>query len=129
MTDLALAVGPEVDGHGDHVVDGGVGGLVEQGGAEGGEGQDDEAGLDGAVQGGAGQQAQRPLPGEHEDAEQQVDDLQHRHRLHRAVEVLGQEVEEDLGPEEALDGGAHLICWRVWSAGVWPVSVAGETGE
>ena len=48
---------------------------------------------------------QGPLPAEDEEGEEQVEDLQDGHGLDGAVEVLGQEVPEDLGPEEAGEGG------------------------
>lgn len=58
---------------------------------------------------GAGEQGEGPLQGDHGQAEEQVDDLQHGHGLDGGVERVGEEVPEDLGPEEALDGGTDLV--------------------
>lgn len=107
---LALAVGPEVNGHADDVVDGGVGALVQQHGRQGRQRDDGQTGLEAAVDGRAGNKAQGPLPGEYEEAQEQVDNLQYRDGFDNGIEVPGQEVPEDLGPEEALDGCSHLIC-------------------
>ena len=56
-----------------------------------------------------GDDAEGPFPGENEDAEEKVDDLEDGDGLDGAVEVLGREVPEDLGPEEAVNGGEDLI--------------------
>lgn len=106
---LAFAVGPKVDAEADEVVDGRVGGLVHEDRGEDGEGQEDEAELEGAVEAGAGDGAEGPLEGEHAEAEDEVDDLQDGDGLDGAVEILGGKVPEDLGPEEALEGGGDLI--------------------
>lgn len=108
-TYLAFAIGPEIDAEADKVVDGRVRGLVHEDGGEDGEGQEDEAKLKGAVQAGAGDGGEGPLEGEHAEAEEEVDDLQDGDGLDGAVEVLGGKVEEDLGPEEAGDGGGDLV--------------------
>lgn len=55
------------------------------------------------------EEGERPFPGEAEDTEQQIDDLEHGSGLDSAIEVLGEEVPEDLGPKEALYGGGDLI--------------------
>ena len=83
--------------------------MVEQQRGEGGERVDDEAGLHGAVHGGAGHPRARPFPPQPEDAEQQVDDLQDGDGFHGAVQVGGEEVPEDFGPEEAFERGGDLI--------------------
>lgn len=56
-----------------------------------------------------------PLPGEDDEPADNVDDLQGGEGLHRAVEVGGEEVPEDLGPEEAVDAGGDLVCEGVVS--------------
>lgn len=58
---------------------------------------------------GAGEQGEGPLQGDHGDAEDEVDDLEDGEGLDGDVERLGEEVPEDLGPDEALDGGADLV--------------------
>jgi hypothetical protein len=106
---LALAVGPEVRNHADDVVQAGVGALVEKQGAERTDGVDDQAGLDGAVQSSAGEKRERPFPGECDDAEDDVDDLQNGEGLDGAIEVFGEKIPEDLGPEEGFERSGYLI--------------------
>lgn len=49
------------------------------------------------------EQRQRPFPSEGDDAEEEIDDLQNGDAAgDGAVEVLGEEVPEDLGPEETF---------------------------
>ena len=107
---LSFRKSPKVDSHADQVVETGVGALVQQDGHQRAERQHHEAGLDASVEGGGGDGAQGPFPREDEQAEEEVDDLQDGDRLHGAVEVLGREVPEDFGPEEALQRGHDLIC-------------------
>ena len=64
------------------------------------------------MDGGARDEAEGPLEGEHAQAEDEVDDLQDGYGLDGPVEGLCEEVPEDLGPDEALDRGAYLICSR-----------------
>jgi hypothetical protein len=109
-TYLSFAVGPEIDHHGDHVVDGRVGGLVDKGGGQGAQREDGEAELEGAVERGAGEEVQRPFEGEHEDAQDEVDDLEYGDGLDTAIEGLGEEVPEDLGPEKTFNRGSNLVC-------------------
>lgn len=61
------------------------------------------------MQSGLCNQAQRPLPEEYQDAEDEVDDLQEGYRLHSAIEVFGEEVPEYLGPEEAFYRRGDLV--------------------
>ena len=61
----------------------------------------------------ASKQANGPFPRQTQHAHEEVDDLQGGNRLDGAVEVLGQEVPEDLGPEEGFNGSAYLVCGRV----------------
>lgn len=58
---------------------------------------------------GAGHEAERPLPRQPCEAEDEIGDLQDRDRLDSAVKGLGQEVPEDLGPEEALKSSGDLV--------------------
>jgi hypothetical protein len=109
-TYLAFAVRPKVRAHADDVVQAGVCALVDEECDEGAERVDDEAGLDGAVEAGACEEAEGPFPGEADDAHDEVDDLQRGDLCDGAVEVLGEEVPEDLGPEEGLNGGTYLVC-------------------
>ena len=49
---LALAEGPEINGHADHVVESGIGGLIEQEAGEAGERVEHQPRLDAAVHAG-----------------------------------------------------------------------------
>ena len=77
-TYLALTISPEVHGHADHLVDGGVRSLVDQGGGQSGQRKESQAGLEAPVDGRACQSTQRPLPREEEETEEEVDDLEDR---------------------------------------------------
>lgn len=112
-TYLAFAESPEIRPHAHQVVQARIRGLVHEQAGERGQRQDGEAELDGSVDAGAGEQRQGPLQGDHGDAEDEVDDLEDGEGLDGDVERLGQEVPEDLGPDEALDGGADLVCVTV----------------
>lgn len=61
----------------------------------------------------ASQESERPFPAEHDDAEDEVDDLENGERFHCSIEVFCEEVPEDLWPEEAFDCGGYLICWNL----------------
>ena len=39
--------------------------------------------------------------------------MKHRHRFDCTIEILGEEVEEEFGPEEAFERGEDLICMGV----------------
>jgi len=61
------------------------------------------------VDGGAGDELQWPFVGQAHEAEDEVYDLKSGERLDGAIEVLGEEVPEDLGPEEAFNRGTDLV--------------------
>lgn len=63
------------------------------------------------MDGGAGDELQWPFVGQAHETENEVDDLKSGEGLDGAIEVLGEEVPEDLGPEEAFNGGSNLV-WR-----------------
>jgi hypothetical protein len=107
---LAFAVCDKVNDHADHVVDGRVRCLIHESSHESHEGQESEADLEGPVDGGASDEAQRPLEGEHGEAKDEIKDLQDGYRLDGPVESLGEEIPEYLGPEEAFNGGDDLVC-------------------
>ena len=52
---------------------------------------------------------QRPFVRERDDSDYEIDDLEDGYRLYGEVEVLGEPVEEEFGPEEAFEGGCYLI--------------------
>jgi len=88
-TNLSLAKSPEIHSQRNGIIDSRVSSLIQQRGSQGRHGEDDEPRLDGAVHGCAGEEAEGPFPGEHEDAEDEVDDLEDGEGLHCAVEILG----------------------------------------
>jgi hypothetical protein len=67
----------------------------------------------------AGEQGQWPFPGDTDYAEDDVENLQDGNGLDGAIEVLGEEIPEDLGPEETVEAGSYLVwescehssCW------------------
>ncbi len=69
------------------------------------------------MEGGAGQGWERVFPGQGEQAEQQVEDLEDGDGFDGAVEGFGQEVEEEFGEEEGGEGGCYLVCWVVRRGG------------
>lgn len=108
-TYLSLTVRPKVDAYADEKIDGRIGRLVEQDGHESAQRIHDQPGLDAAVYRSAGEELERPFPEQADDAEEEVEDLQDGRGFDGAVEVLGQEVPEDLGPEEAFERGGNLV--------------------
>jgi hypothetical protein len=52
---------------------------------------------------------QWPFVGETDEADDKIDGLQDGVWLHGSIEVLGDPVEEELGPEEAFQCGSDLI--------------------
>ena len=125
---LAFAVRPEVRHHADDVVEPAVGALVDEQRAQSAQRVHDQARLDAAVQPRAREEGERPLPREADDAEDEVYDLEDGEGLNGRVQVLGQEVPEDLGPEEGLEGGCYLVCGFVsscsdgWMCGIWALT-------
>ena len=109
-THLAFAVRPEIRHHADDVVQPAVGALVDEQRAQGAQRVHDQAGLDAAVQPRAREEGERPLPREADDAQEEVYNLENGEGLDGRVEVLGQKVPEDLGPEEGLERGGYLVC-------------------
>jgi hypothetical protein len=79
--------------------------LVDEQRAESAERVDDEACFDGAVESCTCEEGQRPFPGEGDDTEDEVDDLQDWEGFYGRVEVFGEEIPEDFGPEEGFDCG------------------------
>lgn len=64
------------------------------------------------MDGAAGEETEWPFPGEHEECHDHVDDLEEGEGFYCVIEVLGQEVPEDFGPEESFEGGCALV-W-IW---------------
>lgn len=108
-THLAFTVCPEVDHNADGVVDRWVGSLVEQCCGKSGERVDNQSGFDAAVEGSGCEDSQWPLPGCDDDPHYEINGLQHWYRFYGSVQVLGEEVPEDLGPEEAFNCGCDLV--------------------
>jgi hypothetical protein len=114
-TYLALTVRPEVDDHGNQVVQAGVGALVGEDGGQGEQWQGCKAGFQTAVDAGSGDEGERILPRYHPQSHDQVDNLENREGLYCRVECLRQEVEEYLGPKETFQSGSNLVCVPVSS--------------
>lgn len=110
-THLSVAISPEIHSHTDRIVDSWVGSLVQQCGSQSSHRQKHQSRLNTPVQCRPGDESKRPFPRKEEDAEHEVDDLQDREGLHCKVKVLGEEVPEDLRPEEAF----KCCCYLVWS--------------
>lgn len=110
MTYLALTKSPEIHAHPDQVVNAWVRALIQQQRGQTADRVDNQTGLDAAMHGSAGEPRERVFPGETQNAEEQVDDLQDGDGAHSTVKVGGEEVPEDFGPEEAFQGGGDLIC-------------------
>lgn len=106
---LAFTVSPKVHHHADNVVEAGVCALVNEKCTQRTERIHDEACFNGAMQTAAGEQRQWPFPGDTDYAEDNVENLQDGNGLDGAIEVLGEEIPEDLGPEEAVETGGYLV--------------------
>ena len=61
---------------------------------------------------GSRKEAGWPFEQKSHDSEHKIDNLQDRKRLDGHIEVLGEEIPEDFGPEEAFEGCSDLICGR-----------------
>jgi len=61
------------------------------------------------MKGSAGDESQWPFPGEDNDTKEEVDDLEDGDRLYGSIEVLGEEIPEDLGPEETFHCSSDLV--------------------
>ena len=62
----------------------------------------DEPGFYAPVHQPSGKDPERPFPGEAKDTEEEIYDLEDGYWLNGPIEILGKEVPEDLGPEEAF---------------------------
>ena len=109
-TYLSFTVGPKVDAQPNHLVNGGVRALVQQRRGEGRHREKREAGFEAAVQAGPGEEADRPLPCEEDQAKGQIYRLKDRYRFDGRIERFGDEVPEYLGPEIPFHRGSNLVC-------------------
>ena len=107
-----MAIGPEIDSHAYQVIDGRVRALIQQDGGKGADRVDDQSRLDAPVDRGRREPIQRPFPRETDETQDEVEDLQDGNGAHGAIEVGGEKVPEDLGPEEALEGRRDLVYKR-----------------
>lgn len=81
------------------------------------------------MDGGAGDEAERPLEGDHAQAADEVDDLQRGDGSHGPVEGSREEVPEDLGPDEAFDRSGDLVCFiRMVSISLFPPRLVNVRG-
>lgn len=109
--DFAFGVRPEVDTAADEIVQSWIGGLVEKDGCKTGKRKPEEAQFQGSLYGCSSEQIEWKFVGKTDETNDEVDSLEDGHRFDCAVKVLGHEIEEHLGPEEAFDTGHDLI-WR-----------------
>lgn len=109
-TYLSLAIRPKVNRHGNQVVNCSVRALIQHDGGQRQQRHQNQPGLDAAVESGAADELERPLVRETGEAEDEIYDLQNGDGFDGAVEVGGEEVPEDLGPEEAFDCSGDLVC-------------------
>lgn len=109
-THFTLTVRPKINDHTDQVIYRWVGPLIEKGRHQGTQWIYQQPDFDAAMGKGPGERFQRPFPRKAYEAKYDVEYLQDRNRCDSTVEVLGQEVPEDLRPEETVDAGADLIC-------------------
>ena len=105
---LAFRKSPEVSSHRKNMVARRVGALVDQGRRGRSHGYPHQSEGDASVEWGLGHEAERPFHRKGEEGEHQIDDLQVWEGLNQDIEVAGEDVPEDLGPEKAFDGGTKL---------------------
>ncbi len=108
-TYLPFAKRPEIHPQADQVIDPRIGALIQQQRHQAADGIYDQPGLDAPVHGAAGDERQRPFPGETDDAQDEIENLEDGDGAHSAVEGFGEEIPEDLGPEEPFQGGGDLV--------------------
>ena len=108
-THLPLTKRPKIYPHPDNIIQRGIRPLIQQRGAQRKQRVHNQPRLDATVQARARQRSDRPLPGEGAERHEQVDDLEDGEWPHGAVEVFGEEVPEDLRPEEAGEGGESVV--------------------
>ncbi|QSZ35500.1 hypothetical protein DSL72_008370 [Monilinia vaccinii-corymbosi] len=106
---LSLAIRPKIHHQGNGVIDGRIGALVQQSGGQRRQREDHQTRLDAAVKCRVDDEAQGPLPRQHAEPEEQIDDLEDGEGFDGAVEIFRQEIPEDLGPKESGDGGGDLV--------------------
>lgn len=107
---LTLHVRNTINHTPDQIIQCRIGPLIQQNGPKRRRRIHKQPELHRSVDGPAGDKFQRPLVGEDEEAQRQVDRLQIRIGFHGQVEVLGVKVEKDLGPEVGVDRGCDVVC-------------------
>lgn len=108
---LAFRIGPEIYNDPSEIIQRRVGALIHEACRQSSEWIDDQSSLHAPVQAWQhlNQRCQRPLPATAQDSKQHVEDLQYWEWFDRSVEVFGEKVPEDLGPEEGRDASHDLI--------------------
>lgn len=109
---LALAISPKIYPHPDQIIYPRIRALVQQQRTQTGQWVHSQPCLDAPMHACSRELEYRkgPFPGEGEDAEEEVDELEDGDGADGGVEVGGEEVPEDFGPEEAFEGGGDLVC-------------------
>ena len=101
-TYLSIIECPEVDNLANNVIQSSVRALIIQEGGQRQQWEKEQAELDGLMNGSASQRTKRPFKGQSEDAKEQVYRLQDWHWFDCLVEIGGEPVDEDLGPEQSF---------------------------
>jgi hypothetical protein len=110
---LSFTIRPKVDPQPNDLVDCSVRALVHECGGKGGQRQESEARFETAVETGAGEEAQRPLPCEEDDSKDEIDGLKYWYRFDGWIEGFGDEIPKYLGPEIPFHRGSDLVhCCR-----------------
>ena len=111
MTDashLAFRKSPEVSGQCKNMITRRIGALVDQTCGSRSDGDPHQSEGNASVEWSLSHELERPLHRKREDSEHNVDDLQVWEGVNEDIEVAGEDVPEDLGPEEAFNTGTDL---------------------
>jgi hypothetical protein len=111
-TYLSLAIRPEIHHHAHDVIDGRIGTLVQQRRGQDGHWKDHQSSFNTTVDSGSSNKTKRPFPSKHDDTKDDVDYLKRGDGFDGSIEVLGEEIPEDLGPEDAVNTGYELP-WKI----------------
>jgi hypothetical protein len=109
MTYLSVTISPEIYPHPDGIIDRRIRRLIHQRSRQSHRGKSDQSRRNTTMESRPSNDTQRPLPSEHDNAKDQIDNLQRGERLHGEVEIFGEEVPENLGPEKSFDCGCYLV--------------------
>jgi hypothetical protein len=103
-THLSLTIRPKIHPAPNNIIQRRIRRLVQQHSAQRRQRQPQQPCHHAAVQVRARHPSQRPFVGEADERDDDVEDLQDGDGFDGCVEVFGQEVEEEFGPEEGFEG-------------------------